>query len=95
MSSNKNNPERVSFKSQMILALIPSFISQMIAFYRIRKIVYGIVIEALVFFIDLIIQTVISWPVGMLITLPVTVGIPIYYIRKWTIEFNSATRGLF
>ncbi len=95
MSSNKDNPERVSFKSQMILALIPSFISQIIAFYRIRKLVYGIIIEVVVFFIDLIIQTTISWPVGMVMTLPVTIGIPIYYIRKWTVEFNNVSRGLF
>ena len=95
MNSNQNNPERVSLRTQLILALIPSFVSQIIAFYRIRKLVYGIVIEVAIFFIDLVIQLVISWPAGMIITLPITVGIPLYYIRKWTLEFNTKPKGLF
>lgn len=79
----------------MILAVIPSFVSQIIAFYRIRKLVYGIVIEMAVFLIDMVIQFVISWPAGMMIALPLTVGIPVYYIRKWTLEYNSKPMGLF
>ncbi|MGH2613287.1 MAG: hypothetical protein ACRDFB_09625 [Rhabdochlamydiaceae bacterium] len=94
-SNNDDNTERVNLKSQLVLALIPSFISQIIAFYRIRKLFYGIVIEIVIFFIDLIIQLAISWPVGMMITLPVTVGVPVYYVRKWTLEFNRANKGLF
>ncbi|MGB9003891.1 MAG: hypothetical protein WCC52_08810 [Nitrosotalea sp.] len=94
-SANNGNTERVSLKSQLVLALIPSFISQIIAFYRIRKLFYGIIIEVVIFFIDLIIQLMISWPVGMMITLPITIGVPVYYIRKWTLEFNSANKGLF
>ena len=87
--------ERIGLKGQMILVLIPSFISQIIAFYRIRKLFYGIIIEAVIFFVDLAIQLMISWPVGMMITLPITVGVPTYYIRKWTMEFNRANKGLF
>lgn len=96
MSSNKNGgTERVPFRNQMILALIPSFVSQIIAFYRIKKLVYGVMIEVVVFFIDLIITSIISWPVGTIIALPITVGIPVYYIRKWTLEFNQMPRGMF
>ena len=94
-SNNDGNTERVSLKSQLVLAVIPSFISQIIAFYRIRKLLYGLIIEVVIFFIDLIIQLMISWPVGMIITLPITVGVPTYYIRKWTLEFNRANKGLF
>ena len=79
----------------MVLALIPSFVSQIIAFYRIKKLVYGILVEIVVFFIDLLIQLVISWPVGMVISVPITVGIPAYYVRKWTLEYNRKPRGLF
>ena len=89
------NPERVSLRTQLILAVIPSFVSQIIAFYRIKKLVYGLIIEAVIFFIDLVIQLVVSWPAGMIFALPITVGIPVYYIRKWTLEFNRAPRGLF
>ena len=79
----------------MILAVIPSFISQIIAFYRIKKLVYGKIIEAVIFFVDIVIQAVISWPAGMILSLPITVGIPAYYVRKWTLEFNQGPRGLF
>lgn len=95
MNSNKTGPERVSFRSQMILALIPSFISQIIAFYRIKKLVSGIIIEVVVFFIDLVISSIISWPIGTIIALPIAVGVPVYYIRKWTLEFNQTPRGMF
>jgi len=94
VDSNKNS-EHVSLRTQLILAVIPSFISQIIAFYRIKKLVYGIIIEVAIFFIDLIIQVVISWPAGMIISLPITVGIPVYYVRKWTLEFNRTPKGLF
>jgi hypothetical protein len=67
----------------------------MIAFYRIRKVFYGIIVEVVIFFIALIINLAISWPVGMMIALPITVGVPTYYIRKWTLEFNRENKGLF
>ena len=95
MDSSKDRHERVSLRTQLVLAVIPSFVSQIIAFYRIRKLAYGIIIEVAVFFIDLVIQMVISWPAGMIISLPITVGIPVYYIRRWTLEFNQKPRGLF
>jgi len=95
VSSKKDEPERVSLRVQMVLALIPSFVSQIIAFYRIKKLLSGIIIEVVIFFIDMIIQLVISWPAGMMISLPLTVGIPAYYVRKWTLEYNRAPRGLF
>lgn len=95
MSSSKNEPERVSLRIQLILALIPSFVSQMIAFYRIKKLVYGIIIEIAIFVIDLVISSIISWPASLIFALPITVGIPVYYVRKWTLEFNQRPRGLF
>jgi len=95
MTSKERNPDRVSLRAQLILAIIPSFITQIIAFYRIRKLLNGIIIEVTIFFIDLVIQMIISWPFGMIFALPITVGIPVYYVRKWTIEFNHTSKGLF
>jgi hypothetical protein len=94
-STNDGNTERIGLKGQLVLAVIPSFISQLIAFYRIKKLFYGIIVEVAIFFIALIINLVISWPVGMVFALPITVGVPVYYIRKWTLEFNRANKGLF
>ena len=95
VDSKKEREYRISFRTQMALALIPSFVSQLIAFYRIKKLVNGLVIEVAIFFIDVIIQMMISWPVGMIISLPITVGIPVYYVRKWTLEFNAKPQGFF
>lgn len=92
MTSDKKN-ERF-LKTQLILAVIPTFVTQLIAFYRIQKLINGIIIEVIIFFVDLVIQRSISWPFGMIISLPVSILIPLYYIRKWTLEFN-ATKSQF
>ena len=81
-------------KTQMILAVIPTFVTQLFAFYRIRKLVYGIIIEVIIFFVDLIIQMSISWPFGLMIVLPISVVIPVYFVRMWTLEFNK-TKSMF
>ena len=88
-----DNNERF-LKTQMILAVIPTFVTQLFAFYRIGKLVYGIIIEVIIFFADLVIQMSVSWPFGMIIVLPISVLIPLYYIRKWTLEFNK-TKSMF
>ena len=86
----QNNNDDKFLKIQLILAVIPTFVTQLIAFYRIRKLIYGIIIEVTLFFVDLIIQMSISWPFGMIIVLPISILVPLYYIRKWTLEFNKA-----
>jgi len=83
------NRDEKFLKTQMILAVIPTFVTQLFAFYRIRKLVYGIIIEVIIFFADLVIQMSISWPFGMIIVLPISILIPLYYIRKWTVDFNK------
>ncbi|SHO44653.1 membrane hypothetical protein [Nitrosotalea sinensis] len=90
----KNDRDEKFLKIQMILAVIPTFVTQLIAFYRIKKLAYGIIIEIIIFFVDLVIQMSISWPFGMIIALPVSVLIPLYYVRKWTLEFDR-TKSVF
>jgi hypothetical protein len=91
---SQNDKDEKFLKIQMILAVIPTFVTQLIAFYRIKKLVYGIIIEVVILFVDLVIQMSISWPFGMMIALPISVLIPLYYVRKWTLEFNQ-TKSLF
>lgn len=88
MTSDKKNEKFL--KTQLILAVIPTFVTQLIAFYRIQKLINGIIIEVIIFFADLVIQMSISWPFGMIISLPISILVPLYYIRKWTLEFNRA-----
>lgn len=90
----QNDANERFLKIQLILAVIPTFVTQIIAFYRVRKLVYGIIIEVVIFFADLVIQMSISWPFGMIFSLPISILVPLYYVRKWTLEFNKA-RSLF
>jgi len=90
----QNDQDKKFMKTQMILAVVPIFVSQLIAFYRIHKLVYGIIIEVIIYFVDWLIQSSISWPFGMVIFLPISVLIPVYFVRKWTLEFNK-TRHCF
>ena len=87
MASDKKNEKFL--KTQLILAVIPTFVTQLIAFYRIQKLINGIIIEVIIFFVDLVIQMSISWPFGMIISLPISILVPLYYVRKWTLEFNE------
>ena len=89
-----NDKKEKFLKIQMILAVIPTFVTQLFAFYRIRKLTYGIIIEVIIFLVDLIINLNIPWPFGMMVVLPISVLIPVVYVRKWTLEFNR-TRSLF
>ncbi|MHB8601698.1 MAG: hypothetical protein ACYC6W_07735 [Nitrosotalea sp.] len=86
MTTNDKNEKFL--KTQLILAVIPTFVTQLIAFYRIQKLIYGIIIEVIIFFVDLVIQMSISWPFGMIIVLPISILVPLYCVRKWTLEFN-------
>ena len=94
-SNMESNEKQEKFlKTQLMLAVIPTFVTQLFAFYRIRKLTYGIMIELIIFFADLMIRMNISWPFGMMIILPISVVIPVYFVRRWTLEFNK-TRTLF
>jgi len=85
----------VGMRGQIILAIIPSFITQLIAFYRIRKLTKGLVMELIIFLVDVLIQTVIPWPFGVIFALPLTVGVPVFFVRKWTLEYNRVPTGMF
>lgn len=87
MTSDKKNEKFL--KTQLILAVIPTFVTQLIAFYRVQKLINGVIIEVIIFFVDLVIQMSISWPFGMIISLPISILVPLYYVRKWTLEFNK------
>jgi len=84
----------INVRGQMILAIIPSFITQLIAFYRIRKLSKGLVVELIIFLVDVLIQAIIPWPFGVIFALPLTVGVPVYFVRKWTLEYNNMPKGM-
>ncbi|TSA16399.1 MAG: hypothetical protein D4R72_06900 [Nitrosopumilales archaeon] len=85
----------INMRGQMILAIIPSFITQLIAFYRIRKLTKGLVMELIIFLGDVLVQAIIPWPFGVIFVLPLTVGVPVYFVRKWTLEYNRMPPSMF
>ncbi len=84
-----NDKEEKFLKTQLILAVLPTFVTQLFAFYRIRKLAKGILIEVIILSVDFVIQMSISWPFGLMIILPISVVIPVYFVRKWTLQFNA------
>jgi len=84
----------INIRGQMILAIIPSFITQLIAFYRIRKLSKGLVVELIIFLVDVLIQAIIPWPFGVIFALPLTVGVPVYFVRKWTLKYNHMPKDM-
>lgn len=85
----------IGMRGQMILAIVPSFVTQLIAFYRIKKFTKGLIIELIIFLADVLIQNIIPWPFGVVFALPFTVGVPVYFVRKWTLEYNRMSTGMF
>ncbi len=77
----------------MILAVMPSIISQIIAFYRIKKLVMGAIIETGIIGLIVGLSNVMPYPHWLILALAVECLVPLMYVRKWTIQYNQATKS--
>jgi hypothetical protein len=77
----------------MILAVMPSVISQLIAFYRIKKLTMGVMIETGVIGLIVGISNVIPFPYWLILALAVECVVPLMYVRKWTIQYNRTVKS--
>jgi hypothetical protein len=59
------------------------------AFYRIEKLRMGIVIAVGAGLASVALGMLIPFPYGLLGNLVISIVIPIYFIRKWSIEWND------
>ena len=59
------------------------------AFYRIEKLRIGIVIAFGVGFVSVLWSILVPFPYGLLGNLVISIGVPIYFIRKWSREWNE------
>lgn len=80
---------QIGLLGQTILAVIPSIVTQLVAFYRINKFKKGGLIELILFGLSIGINTITPWPYGLIIILVITIVVPVYYVRRWTREFNA------
>lgn len=78
---------------QVILAAIPTVITQLIAFYRIKRFKDGAIIEGIMFGISITAQFILPYPYGMGVALPVIIAVPAYYAEKWTRQYNKTING--
>ena len=81
--------KQIGLTSQTILALIPSIITQFIAFFRIKKYKEGILISLGLFAVSIGIQMILPFPYGLVFTIPIIIVIPVYHIKKWARQFND------
>lgn len=76
----------------MILAVMPSIISQLIAFYRIRRLVLGAIIEIGLIGLVIGMSKVAPFPYWAILGLAAESLIPLLYVRKWTIQYNRTVQ---
>ena len=81
------NQKPVSVGWQTAFMIIPY--AWIFAFYRIEKFRMGLVLFGVAIGLSIMIQLVLSPPYGIIATLVVTITLPIYFIRKWSREWNA------
>ena len=96
--------KKVDVIGQMILAAIPIIVTPLYAFYRIKKFKKGVVVMIVEIAIGLSILTTegdLTWdsyteetgPLeitqGFVVATIVDILFPLYFVRKWTLEYND------
>ena len=59
------------------------------AFYRIQKLRMGLVLLLITVGVTTAFQMILPFPYGLGSALVISIGIPIYFIRKWSREWNK------
>ena len=83
------NTKPIDLTGQTILALIPSLITQLIAFFRIQKFKKGVLISLGAVGASIGVQMLLPFPYGIIMAFPIVMTIPTYFVRKWTRQFND------
>ena len=96
--------KKIDVVGQMILSAIPIIITPLYAFYRVKKFKRGVLVILANMTIDIVILTAngdINWnlesegfgPIaftsGYVSSFIVDILFPLYFARKWTIEYNQ------
>ncbi len=77
----------VSVHWQMLFTIIP--LVWIYAFYRIERLILGIIFAIITGIITYGIQIALPMEFGFAVSWLVSILIPIYFIRKWSIEWNQ------
>ena len=77
----------VNVTIQTVLMFVP--LVWIYAFYRIEKLNMGLFLLFVTIAISIVMQLTIPFPYGIILAYVPSFAIPIYYIRKWSIEWNK------
>ena len=81
----EQKPVNVNF--QMLFSVLP--LIWIWAFYRIEKLRMGIVFLIIVTGLGIAVQMLLPFPYGLIISYGISLGVPIWFIRKYSIKWNS------
>ena len=79
--------EPVNIVLQIVLMFIP-FV-WIFAFWRIEKLVIGIVLLICTAILSVVVQMILPYPFGLYLSYPISFLVPIYFIWKWSNEWND------
>ena len=77
----------VNITIQTVLMFVP--LVWIYAFYRIERLSTGIFLFFMALAASMVVQLTIPYPYGLIFAYVPTVVIPIYFIRKWSREWNE------
>jgi hypothetical protein len=80
--------KKIGLTGQTILAAIPTEITPLLAFYRIKKLKKGALIYAGIISATLGLNALLPFPYWMIASFSFGIPVPVYLVRKWTREFN-------
>ena len=72
---------------QTVLMFVP--LVWIYAFYRIERLSMGIFLFFIALAVSMVIQLTVPFPYGLIFAYVPTFAIPIYYIRKWSKQWNT------
>jgi len=81
------NQKPVNLKWQTILCIIP--FGWIFAYYEIQKLKMGVIIFAVTYGMSFVGSFVFPWPFSTIPMAVITLSIQIYYVRKWSREWNK------
>lgn len=60
-------------------------------FYKIDRLRIGIILVIVVIFVNFGLKLLLPFPYGLVVSISMSIGLPIYFLRKWSIECGRKT----
>lgn len=77
----------VNVTIQTVLMFVP--LAWIYAFYRIERLSMGLFLLFVTLAVSIVLQVTVPYPYGLIFAYVASFAIPIYYIRKWSKQWNA------